>query len=77
MPEQFTLLQLQHTVEALAGRLLHKQNFRRLIDAQNLVEETGAVSTESGGRPAKLFRFRGDVQTERAISGTKLPLLRS
>ena len=77
MPEQFTLLQLQQTVEALAGRLLHKQNFRRLIDAQNLVEETGAVSTETGGRPAKLFRFRGDVQAERAISGTKLPLLRS
>jgi hypothetical protein len=77
MPEQFTLLQLQQTVEALAGRLLHKQNFRRLIDAQSLVEETGAVSTETGGRPAKLFRFRGDVQAERAISGTKLPLLRS
>ncbi len=77
MPEHFTLLQLQQTVEALAGRLLHKQNFRRLIDSQNLVEETGYMSTETGGRPAKLFRFRGDVQAERAISGTKLPLLRS
>ncbi len=77
MPDSFTLLQLQQTVEALAGRLLHKQNFRRLIDAQELVEETGAVATETGGRPAKLFRFRGDVQAERAIAGTKLPLLRS
>jgi hypothetical protein len=77
MPESFTLLHLQQTVEAIAGRLLHKQNFRRLIDAQNLVEETGAVATETGGRPAKLFRFRGDVQAERAIAGTKLPLLRS
>jgi hypothetical protein len=77
MPESFTLLQLQQTVEALAGRLLHKQNFRRLIDAQNLVEETGAMSTETGGRPAKLFRYRGDVQAERAVTGTKLPLLRS
>jgi hypothetical protein len=77
MPDTFTLLQLQQTVEALAGRRLHKQNFRRLIDAQNLVEETGAVATDTGGRPAKLFRFRGDVQEERAISGTKLPLLRS
>jgi hypothetical protein len=56
---------------------LHKQNFRRLIDAQNLVEETGAMSTETGGRPAKLFRYRGDVQAERAVTGTKLPLLRS
>jgi hypothetical protein len=77
MPDSFTLFQLQRTVEALAGRRLHKQNFRRLIDAQNLVEETGAVATETGGRPAKLFRFRGDVQAERAIAGTKLPLLRS
>ena len=77
MPESFTLLQLQQTVEALAGRLLHKQNFRRLIDTQALVEETGAVATETGGRPAKLFRFRGDVQEERAVTGTKLPLLRS
>ncbi len=77
MADSFTLLQLQQTIEALAGRLLHKQNFRRLIDTQDLVEETGAMSTETGGRPAKLFRFRGDVQAERAISGTKLPLLRS
>ncbi len=43
MPDSFTLLQLQHTVEALAGRRLHKQNFRRLIDQQRLVEETGQV----------------------------------
>ena len=28
MPPTFTLLQLQRTMEALAGRLLHKQNFR-------------------------------------------------
>ncbi len=76
MPDSFSLLQLQRTVEALAGRPLHKQNFRRLIDAQNLVEETGEV-TETGGRPAKLFRYRGDVQAERAVTGTKLPLLRS
>jgi len=32
MPPEFTLLQLQRAVEALAGRPLHKQNFRRLID---------------------------------------------
>ena len=32
MPPTFTLLQLQVAVEALAGRGLHKQNFRRLIE---------------------------------------------
>jgi hypothetical protein len=77
MPPGFTLLQLQRAVEALAGRLLHKQNFRRLIDQQDLVEETGDVATETGGRPAKLFRFRGEVLAERAVVGTKLPLVRA
>jgi hypothetical protein len=77
MPETFTLLQLQRCVEALAGRLVHKQNFRRLIEQQELVEETGALSQETGGRPAKLFRFRRDVLAERAVVGTKLPLSRT
>ena len=77
MPPGFTLLQLQRTVEALAGRLLHKQNFRRLIDQQDLVEETGEVTTETGGRPAKVFRFRREVLAERQVAGTKLPLVRA
>ena len=51
MPESFTLFDLQRAVEALAGLRLHKQNFRRLIEQQGLVEETGKVSTETGGRP--------------------------
>jgi hypothetical protein len=76
MPPDFTLLQLQRAVEALAGRRLHKQNFRRLIDQQGLVEETGALSSETGGRPAKLFRFRREIVLERAFAGTKLPLSR-
>jgi hypothetical protein len=41
MPESFTLLQLQKAVEALAGLSLHKQNFRRMIEQQDLIEETG------------------------------------
>jgi hypothetical protein len=77
MPQRFTLLQLQRTVEALAGRLVHKQNFRRLIEAQELVEEAGGTASDSAGRPAKLFRFRHAVLAERAMAGTKLPLARS
>jgi hypothetical protein len=77
MPDTFTLLQLQRCVEALAGRLVHKQNFRRLVEQQQLVEETGQSSQDTGGRPAKLFRFRRDVLFERAIVGTKLPISRS
>ena len=77
MPPDFTLGQLQLAVEALAGRRLHKQNFRRLVDQQGLVEETGAMSAGTGGRPAKLYRFRREVLLERAVAGTKLPLARS
>lgn len=76
MPESFTLLALQRAVEALAGQRLHKQNFRRLIDQQGLVEDTGRVATQTGGRPAKLVRFRREVLLERAVVGTKLPLSR-
>ena len=33
MPREFTLTELQRTVEAISGRRLHKQNFRRLVEA--------------------------------------------
>ena len=77
MPPDFTLGHLQRAVEALAGRPLHKQNFRRLVDQQGLVEETGTVTAGTGGRPGKLYRFRREILLERAVAGTKLPLARA
>jgi len=72
MPPGFTLLQLQRTVEALAGVRLHKQNFRRLVEQQGLVEETGEISAATGGRPARLVRFRREVLLERPAPGLRL-----
>jgi len=69
----FTLLQLQRTVEALAGLRLHKQNFRRLVEQGGLVEGTGRLEAGTGGRPAELFRFRRDVLRERPAAGIGLP----
>jgi hypothetical protein len=77
MPPDFTLGQLQRAVEVLAGRRLHKQNFRRLIEQQGLVEEIGALTSETGGRPAKLYRYSREILLERAVAGSKLPLARS
>jgi hypothetical protein len=77
MPPVFTLLQLQRCVEAIAGLNVHKPNFRRLIEQQQLVEETGETVFDTGGRPAKAYRFRAAVREERAAAGTKLPLARS
>jgi hypothetical protein len=72
MPDLFTLTELQRTVEAISGRLLHKQNFRRLVEAAALVEPTGDTSTTTGGRPAALFRFRREVLAERPAPGLRL-----
>jgi len=72
MPPSFTLLQLQRTVEALSGVRLHKQNFRRLVEQQGLVEETGGISAETRGRPARLVRFRREVLLERLAPGLRL-----
>jgi hypothetical protein len=77
MPPVFTLSQLQRCVEAIAGLNVHKPNFRRLIEQQQLVEETGETVFDTGGRPAKAYRFRAAVREERAVAGTKLPLARS
>ncbi|MEP9375774.1 hypothetical protein ABLE91_03590 [Aquabacter sp. CN5-332] len=71
MPPAFTLLQLQRAVEALSGVLLHKQNFRRLVETQGLVEETGETITGTGGRPARLVRFRPEVLIERPAPGVR------
>jgi len=72
MPAEFTLTELQHTVEAISGRLVHKQNFRRLVESAALVEPTGETSTETGGRPAALFRFRREVLAERPAPGLRV-----
>lgn len=73
MPEAFTLTELQHTVEALVGIELHKQNFRRIVDRGDLVERTGEHRSSTGGRPAALYRFRSDVVSERPSPGFSLP----
>ncbi|WP_306027155.1 NAD regulator [Stappia sp. MMSF_3263] len=72
MPHIFTLTDLQRCVEAISGRHLHKQNFRRLVEKGDLVEPTGETSTQTGGRPAALFRFRHEVLKERPALGLRV-----
>lgn len=74
MPDCFTLTALQETVEAISGRHLHKQNFRRLVENAELVEPTGASLSQQRGRPAALYRFRRAVLEERPAPGLKVTL---
>src|SRR5476649_1003185 len=72
MAPEFSLTELQRTVEAISGRHLHKQNFRRLVETGALVEPTGESTAATGGRPAALFRFRHEVMQERPAPGLRL-----
>jgi hypothetical protein len=72
VPESFTMTELQRLVEAISGRHLHKQNFRRLVEQSHMVQATGQASTQTGGRPAALFRFRREVLHERPAPGFRL-----
>lgn len=73
LPPTFTLRTLQKVVEALAGVSLHTQNFRRLVERGGLVERTGQIDEQTGGRPAERFRFRPEVLRERPRPGLGVP----
>jgi hypothetical protein len=73
----FTLSKLQRIVEGLAGVRLHAPNFRRVVANQRLVEDTGEVTAGTGGRPARLVRFRREVLLERPGQPVKLPIAKN
>ncbi|MFY0612773.1 MAG: NAD regulator [Hyphomicrobiaceae bacterium] len=77
MPSEFTLFELQKTVEAILGPHLHKQNFRRLVESAGLVETTGEVRVKTGGRPARLYQFREKVLLERPAPGVRVNISRN
>jgi hypothetical protein len=72
MEPEFTLFELQRTVEGIIGPHLHKQNFRRLVESMGLVEATGEIKNHTGGRPAKMFRFRPGVVLEQQAPGMRV-----
>jgi hypothetical protein len=76
MPEAFTLSSLQRAVEAILGAPLHKQNFRRALERDELVEGLGRLEADTGGRPAELFRFRREILGAKPVSGLSIPVVR-
>lgn len=57
LDEVFTLRALQNVYEAILGRTLNKDSFRRRVtQTQELVQATGAVEENVSHRPAELYR---------------------
>ena len=73
MPERFTLLQLQKSLEALTGLSLHKQNFRRALDRTGFVQPMGVMLEDTGGRPAELYSYNREQFRFSPSSGLSLP----
>jgi 8-oxo-dGTP diphosphatase len=55
LPEQFTLRELQEVHEAILGRSINKDSFRRKVLASGELEATGDFESGQGFRPAELY----------------------
>lgn len=58
LPSRFTLAELQRVHEAILGRALNKDSFRRRMVASGMIEATGDFQEAAQHRPAELFRFK-------------------
>ncbi len=63
LPEHFTLRELQQAYESVLGEKLDKGNFRSKLRKSGVVEPADKYR-ETGGRPARLYRFRDDAVAE-------------
>ncbi|MEZ5449796.1 MAG: NUDIX domain-containing protein [Thiolinea sp.] len=61
LPEKFTLPELQQLHEVLLGKALQRKSFYRRIEQADLLEDTGGKRSESGGRPATLYRMKAEA----------------
>lgn len=59
LPRSFTLRALQRVHEAILGRPVNKDSFRRKILASGQIEATGEREVEVGHRPAQRYRYVG------------------
>lgn len=58
LPPAFTLLELLQVHQAVLGRELNKDSFRRRMLASGLLADTGQERRDGAWRPAALYRFR-------------------
>lgn len=63
LPERFTLRELQDAYEIVLGAKLDKGNFRSKLRKTQVVEMVDGYR-DTGGRPARLYRFREDAVAE-------------
>ncbi len=63
-PSDFTLPEIQKMYEQVLGHDLDRRNFRKKFVKADLIEETGDKSPGTNGRPAKLYRFKEEIENK-------------
>lgn len=61
-PSDFTLPEIQRVYEQVLTKELDRRNFRKKFLKLDLIEETGDKAQSITGRPAKLYRFKEDIE---------------
>lgn len=61
-PSDFTLSEIQKIYEQVSSKELDRRNFRKKFLKLDLIEETGYKAPSVTGRPAKLYRFKQDIE---------------
>lgn len=61
-PSDFTFPELQSVYEQILEKKLDRRNFRKKMLNFDLLEDTGDKNNNKNGRPAKLYRFKEEIE---------------
>lgn len=64
LPKEFTLSELQEVYEIIRSERMDKRNFRKWIQARNLIAPTGSERRNGSHRPAQLFHTKRPGRVE-------------
>jgi 8-oxo-dGTP diphosphatase len=74
LPKKFSLLQLQRLYEVVLEIELDKRNFRRKLNALDILRDLKEMEQSVSHRPAKLFSFDENIYQKKKISGFSFDL---
>lgn len=63
-PDGFTLPEIQKVYEAILDKNLDRRNFRKKMLSLGFIEDTGKTAKFEGNKPAKLYKFKKNVETK-------------
>lgn len=61
-PSDFTFPELQKVYEQILNKKLDRRNFRKKFINLGIIEDTGYKNEGASGRPAKLYRFKDNIE---------------